>query len=163
MPELRRLEVFDAACQSAFGYLALRMCGDAVVRLAISASRPTLRRHKATAAQAALAAVCSYLDSGSMQGLPPTRLSGTDFQLRVWRLLRQIPRGQIRTYGEIARELASSARAIGGACRANPVLILVPCHRVVSAHGLGGFAGQANGRWTDLKKRLLAAEGVLMR
>ena len=91
----------------------------------------------------------------------PLELTGTAFQQRVWALLRTIPVGQTRTYGEIARELGSAARAVGQACRANPCPIVVPCHRVVGQRGLGGFAGDRTGRRLTIKRRLLEHEGVL--
>jgi methylated-DNA-[protein]-cysteine S-methyltransferase len=76
---------------------------------------------------------------------------GTTFQQRVWRALWQIHWGQTRSYAEIAARLGSpgAARAVGGACGANPLPLLIPCHRVVAAHGgLGGFsAGLARKRW----------------
>jgi methylated-DNA-[protein]-cysteine S-methyltransferase len=85
---------------------------------------------------------------------------GTKFQQRVWALMRAIPAGQTRTYGSIARELGSAPRAVGQACRANPLPIVVPCHRVVAAHGLGGFAGDTSGRRLAVKRWLLRHEGV---
>jgi methylated-DNA-[protein]-cysteine S-methyltransferase len=89
---------------------------------------------------------------------PPPQLEGTDFQQRVWRALQAIPFGRTRTYGEIARELGSAPRAVGGACRANPCVILVPCHRVVAADGPGGFAGRTRGPWFAIKEQLLGHE-----
>lgn len=91
----------------------------------------------------------------------PLRLQGTPFQRRVWAALRAIPSGRTRTYGELARELGTSARAIGGACRANPCPIVVPCHRVVAANGLGGFAGDTSGRKLAVKRWLLEHEKAL--
>lgn len=88
------------------------------------------------------------------------RLPGTAFQQRVWAELRRIPPGETRTYGEIARLLGSGARAVGQACRANPCPIVVPCHRVVAASGLGGFAGDTSGRKLDVKRWLLNHEAV---
>lgn len=85
---------------------------------------------------------------------------GTEFQRRVWALMRAIPPGQTRTYGSIARELGSAPRAVGQACRANPLPIVVPCHRVVAARGLGGFAGDTSGRRLAVKRWLLRHEGV---
>lgn len=85
---------------------------------------------------------------------------GTDFQRRVWALMRAIPAGQTRTYGEIARELGSAPRAVGQACRANPLPIVLPCHRVVAAQGLGGFAGDTSGRRLAIKRWLLRHEGA---
>ncbi len=90
----------------------------------------------------------------------PLHLAGTEFQQRVWAALRAIPPGRTRTYGDLAAELGTSARAVGGACRANPCPILVPCHRVVAATGLGGFAGDRSGRKLAIKRWLLGHEGV---
>jgi methylated-DNA-[protein]-cysteine S-methyltransferase len=72
----------------------------------------------------------------------PLAQHGTDFELRVWERLREIPYGETCTYGEIARELSSSARAVGRANGRNQISIIVPCHRVVGANGsLTGYAG----------------------
>lgn len=86
-------------------------------------------------------------------------LHGTPFQYRVWEQLQQIPVGQSRSYGEIARELGSGAQAVAGACRANPLPILIPCHRVVAANGLGGYMGQLEGETVAIKRWLLHYEG----
>ena len=85
---------------------------------------------------------------------------GTLFQKSVWHELTKIPIGQTRTYGEIANKLNSSARAVGNACRKNPIQIIIPCHRVVSAKGLGGYAGKTEGKQIKIKRWLLSHEGV---
>jgi methylated-DNA-[protein]-cysteine S-methyltransferase len=84
---------------------------------------------------------------------------GTDFQKRVWRALSRIPSGEVRTYGELARELVSGPRAVAGACRANPWPLIVPCHRIVAANGEGGYCGQTQGPYLAIKRWLLAHEG----
>lgn len=89
----------------------------------------------------------------------PMRLSGTPFQVSVWRALCAIPPGATRSYGALAEQLGSSARAIGNACRANPIPIIIPCHRVIARHGLGGYGGAVAGAQLDIKSRLLAHEG----
>jgi methylated-DNA-[protein]-cysteine S-methyltransferase len=71
----------------------------------------------------------------------PLRPHGTPFQRRVWAAIAAIPVGQTLSYGDLAKALASGPRAVGGACGANPYPIVVPCHRVVAAEGLGGFGG----------------------
>ena len=86
--------------------------------------------------------------------------NGTPFQKSVWRELSKIPLGETRTYGEIANKLSSSPRAVGNACRKNPIAIIIPCHRVISAQGLGGYAGATEGRQLDIKRWLLNHEGV---
>ncbi len=85
---------------------------------------------------------------------------GTTYQQRVWRALQQIPPGQTRTYGQLATQLKSSPRAVGNACRQNPVPLLVPCHRVVAATGLGGFGGETQGKRLAMKRWLLEHEGA---
>lgn len=88
----------------------------------------------------------------------PTAQRGTEFQQRVWQMLRSIPFGQTRTYGELARELgmANGARAVGRAVGSNRLFVVVPCHRVISPKSLTGFAGGLS-----MKRKLLALEGSL--
>ena len=83
---------------------------------------------------------------------------GTPFQLRVWHALMGIPAGHPATYGALAKRLGTAARAVGQACGSNPLPILIPCHRVVAAHGLGGFMHSAAGAPLDVKTWLLAHE-----
>ncbi len=92
----------------------------------------------------------------------PLDLHGTDFQKRVWQALLRIRPGEVRTYGDIARELLTSPRAVGNACRRNPIPIIVPCHRVVAANGIGGFSGTTSGRRLEVKRWLLGHEGVCL-
>jgi len=98
-----------------------------------------------------------FQDPGHLIDLS-TELLGTAFQRRVWRAIATIPAGSTRTYGALAADLGSSARAVGGACRANPCPLVVPCHRVVARRGLGGFAGDLDGRLLAIKRDLLAHE-----
>jgi len=88
----------------------------------------------------------------------PMAVRGTPFQRRVWSALKAIPAGERRTYGALARKLGSSPRAVGGACRTNPIPIIIPCHRVVSATGPGGYAGHTGGRNLEIKQWLLSHE-----
>ena len=86
------------------------------------------------------------------------RISGTAFQIKVWSQLQKIAYGQVRTYGEIAKNLKTSPRAVGNACRANPVALLVPCHRVISASGMGGYLGETDDSMVAIKRWLLDRE-----
>lgn len=88
----------------------------------------------------------------------PLIYQGSDFQQQVWQYLATIPIGDTRSYSEVATALNSSARAVGNACRANPFPIVVPCHRVVSKSGIGGFGGKIDGRAITVKKWLLEHE-----
>lgn len=80
------------------------------------------------------------------------------FQQRIRAAMQAIAYGCTRTYGDIARELGTAARAVGRACGDNPLPLVVPCHRVVAGHGLGGYSG---GRGRESKRRLLEHEGAL--
>lgn len=84
--------------------------------------------------------------------------AGTPFQLRVWHALMKIPAGKPTTYGVLAKQLGTAARAVGQACGTNPLPILIPCHRVVAANGLGGFMHASSGAPLDVKTWLLAHE-----
>ena len=99
-----------------------------------------------------------YLEGQNTVFDVPLMTRGSEFQQKVWSELEAIPSGQTRTYGEIARKMGSSPRAIGGACRRNPVAVIVPCHRVVSASGAGGYAGDTQGNNMKVKLWLLDHE-----
>ena len=88
----------------------------------------------------------------------PLLVEGTPFQLRLWEALRAIPRGKSLTYGELARRLGAEARAVGQACGDNRLPIVIPCHRVVAADGIGGFAHATGGYLLEAKRWLLAHE-----
>lgn len=91
----------------------------------------------------------------------PLAPHGTAFQRKVWQALAAIPAGQVRTYGELASELGTSPRALGGACGRNPIPVIVPCHRVLAAdRSLGGYSGMDG---VETKRFLLALEGALPR
>ena len=88
----------------------------------------------------------------------PLLLQGTPFQQRVWRALLNLPAGETVSYGALATQLATGARAVGNACRANPVPIIVPCHRIVACDGLGGYSGAIAGTQLGIKRWLLEHE-----
>ncbi len=83
-------------------------------------------------------------------------IQGTDFQKSVWKKMIQIPYGKTKSYGEIAKSLKKpgAARAVGTACGKNPILLAIPCHRVVGSTGLGGFSGGG----LSVKRKLLSLE-----
>ena len=89
------------------------------------------------------------------------QLNVSPFQEKVLKQLLRIPYGETRTYGEIAKVLKTSPRAIGNACRRNPLSIIIPCHRVVAANGIGGYSGQTEGEQLAIKRRLLQLEGAI--
>ena len=88
----------------------------------------------------------------------PLLIEGTAFQRSAWAAMRAIPRGRTRTYGELARELGGEARVVGQACGDNRLPIIIPCHRVVAADGIGGFAHATDGYPIEAKRWLLLHE-----
>lgn len=148
------------ACYSGQGLCGLKFpSGARRGKRVTGASRPPVQVQAWHAA--ARQALKHALNGQAAGSLPPLDLSaGTDFQRRVWRVLRRIRTGQTRTYAEVARAIGKpqAARAVGGACGANPIPVLVPCHRVLAANrGLGGFS--AGLIW---KRALLRREGIML-
>ena len=88
----------------------------------------------------------------------PVVVEGSALQRKVWDAMCAIPRGRTRTYGEIGRELGADPREIGQACGDNRLPIVIPCHRVVAADGLGGFAHSTGGYLLEVKRWLLMHE-----
>ena len=88
----------------------------------------------------------------------PVLIEGSELQRGVWDKMCAIPRGRTRTYGELARELGADARAIGQCCGDNRLPIVIPCHRVVAADGIGGFGHATSGYLLEAKRWLLAHE-----
>ena len=83
---------------------------------------------------------------------------GTEYQKHIWNTLRRCPSGKVWSYGDLAEKVNSGARAVGNACRRNPIPIVVPCHRIVSANGIGGYAGKTAGSYMLIKEWLLQHE-----
>ena len=106
-------------------------------------------------------AVKSILSGKAARELPPLDVScGTEFQRSVWSELRRIKPGATQSYGDVAKSIGNkkAVRAVGGACGANPIPLIIPCHRVLAANRkIGGFSGGM-----DWKRKLLACEGIVL-
>ena len=104
--------------------------------------------------------LAAYFDGSLTTFDLPLRLGGSDHDCAVWNEMSLIPYGSQMTYGELANRIGSVARAVGGACGANPIPIIIPCHRVVGAGGrMTGFSG---GEGVETKQWLLRHEGALL-
>ncbi|MGD8557746.1 MAG: methylated-DNA--[protein]-cysteine S-methyltransferase [Chromatiales bacterium] len=155
------MEKYDAVIKSPIGHIGILAEADRItgVRLVVEGTRERMPR-EGVAADAARA-LKTYFRTGQWPAEIPLQEQGTEFQKRVWGLLRTITPGTTLTYGEVARRLQTSPRAIGQACRTNPCPILTPCHRVVAANGTGGFSGEIDGEWPGIKAWLLRHEGYI--
>ncbi|MEE9342446.1 MAG: methylated-DNA--[protein]-cysteine S-methyltransferase [Gammaproteobacteria bacterium] len=150
---------YDAILPWQFGSLGLKMDGRSVSRVDFLGKRACKNPLHADAVMA-VDSLQAYLEQANVELEFSVKFIGTPFQKTVWQALRTIRAGEVLTYGELARKLGSSPRAVGGACRENPVPVLVPCHRVISASGLGGFAGNRDGKMISIKRWLLHHEGL---
>jgi methylated-DNA-[protein]-cysteine S-methyltransferase len=114
-------------------------------------------------AEQAASQVARYFEDPDFHFDLPLYEAGTEFQRRVWERIVAIPRGSVRTYGQLAKLLESHPRAVGQACGANWFPLVIPCHRVTASGGLGGFAStdDENGFHLSVKRWLLRHEGAL--
>ncbi|SAL11252.1 methylated-DNA--[protein]-cysteine S-methyltransferase [Caballeronia humi] len=154
---------FNAIIDAPFGKVGIRTDGSTVREIVYLPLSAHCVEPDTPLAQAAAEQIHRYFDDPSMHFDLPLASRGTAFQRRVWRAISSIPPGDVWTYGQLAQSIGSVPRAVGQACGSNPLPIVVPCHRVVAASGLGGFAHHAGDNFfTDVKRWLLAHEGVLI-
>ena len=141
-----------------FGVLGIRCNDRALLGIDFLSSREKAKRATGPFSKTVCEQLLHYLNNPDAQFTVSFSASGTAHQQKVWQAMRNIPRGETRSYGELAAELKSAAQAIGQACGANPIPIVIPCHRVVGKSGLGGFMGHVSGVSLDIKRWLLAHE-----
>jgi methylated-DNA-[protein]-cysteine S-methyltransferase len=155
-------EIFSAIVAAPFGAMGIRT-EDARLRELVYL--PAHFHEKApidpVAEQAAEQVLCYFADPDFAFSLPLLAL-GSQFQRRVWDAISTIPRGSVRTYGQLAKLIGSAPRAVGQACGANWYPLVIPCHRVTAAGGLGGFSNHddENGFHLSVKRWLLKHEGA---
>ena len=151
---------WSAKIRAPFAMLGIRSDGRAITRLAYlpASERPQSPSDKVS--EIAVRELARYLEDPAFRFSVPLATGGTPFQQRVWAALSGIPVGESRTYGEVARMVRSAPRAIGQACGANRIALIVPCHRVVGALGsMGGFMNAESGDPIAIKRWLLTHEG----
>lgn len=142
---------------SPIGNIGILLIDNAIVKIDVLAGdTPTHRTNKELEQQ-----LQNYFSNPTQTFTFDLKPQGTAFQQRVWHALTMIPVGSTLTYGQLANELQSSPRAIGQACRRNPIPIIIPCHRVIGANSIGGYAGETQGKIADIKTWLLKHESTL--
>ncbi|MCP4700356.1 MAG: methylated-DNA--[protein]-cysteine S-methyltransferase [Gammaproteobacteria bacterium] len=138
----RRSPQYDAVFPAPFAWIGIRLHENALAAVCILGLED--REHIAPAsplAQEAVRQLTNYFQDAAWHFELPLHPAGSAFQQRVREALRQIPPGASMSYGLLAKQLGSGARAVGNACRANPIPVIIPCHRVVGARSLGGYMG----------------------
>jgi len=150
---------YAAVVPAPVGQLGVRMSAGKLLAIDFAPRAACVDRAPDGAVREVLDQLFHYFEDPAWRFDLPLATQGTSFQQRVWQALGRIPSGCTRSYGELALALGSSARAVGGACRRNPVPIVVPCHRVIAAAGgAGGFMGQRDGEALAIKTWLLDHE-----
>ena len=150
----------DATVSWPLGVLGIKMDGNAISRVLFMEEDAAEIRPCNAAAERAADSIKRYFKNPNETPPISVELKGTEFQKKVWHALQQLKPGEVVSYGELAKRLGSGARAVGNACRNNPVPVLVPCHRVVAKNSMGGFSGKQSGLMMDIKIWLLSHEGV---
>jgi methylated-DNA-[protein]-cysteine S-methyltransferase len=148
----------EAIINAPFGQLKLIAENEFLTGIEFLLARHTLTKPASPLLKETETQLAAYFKNPRHRFDLPTKLNGTAFQRRVWQTLCKIPAGAPLTYGQLAQELGTAPRPIGGACGANPIPIVVPCHRVVSASGLGGFMRTRYLGSLNVKSWLLAHE-----
>ncbi|MQR01822.1 methylated-DNA--[protein]-cysteine S-methyltransferase [Glaciimonas soli] len=155
-------DIFSAVVAVPFGAMGIRTDGQ-VIRELVYLPKSFAEKDPADAiAERAMLQITQYFQQEDFQFDLPLADIGTPFQRKVWAQIAAIPRGDVLTYGEVARLVQSAPRAVGQACGANWFPLVIPCHRVTAAGGLGGFShhDEVDGFHLGVKRWLLAREGV---
>lgn len=147
--------------QAPISKLKIEIANEELVALDYISTQIAIKTPKTKLGKSIFQQLDCYFKNPKFEFSLPIHLQGTHFQKAVWALLQQIPPGSTRTYGDLAKQLKSSPRAVGNACRANPIAIIVPCHRVVGKDNMGGYGGATTGMKMDKKLRLLQHESAL--
>ena len=152
---------FDAVVAAPFGGIGVRIAEDAVAELVYLPASMAAVVPRSSLAKLVAAQLEAYLADFRFRFDLPLAVRGSVFQQRVWRAIASIPAGSAMTYGQVARQIQSAPRAVGQACGANWFPLVVPCHRVLAAGGIGGFASHADdGFHLGVKRWLLRHEKV---
>ena len=149
---------FQACLKTPFAVLGIRTDGDYLTDIEFLPRKHPVLEPLTPAAALAWEQLDAYVKDPSFRFTLMLSIGGTLHQMAVWRAMQQIPCGETRTYGELARAIKSAPRAVGQACGKNPVPIIIPCHRIVSSTGMGGFMGAQDGDPIKIKQWLLAHE-----
>jgi methylated-DNA-[protein]-cysteine S-methyltransferase len=155
-------EIFSAIVAAPFGAMGIRTEDGRLRELFYLPPHYQEKEPQDAVAEQACEQVLRYFDDPDFVFDLPLMELGSDFQRRVWAAISAIPRGTVRTYGYVAKEIGSAPRAVGQACGANWFPLVIPCHRVTASGGLGGFSNHddENGFHLSVKRWLLKHEGV---
>lgn len=149
-----------AAVAAPFGGIEIESDGEWITALRF-VRQPRIIEPTDALASRAVSQLQSYLANPQTVFDLPLKIGGTEFQRHVWSAIAAIRCGTTRRYGDIAAELDAPARSVGQACGDNRLPVVIPCHRVIGASGIGGFAHSRNGFELSVKRWLLEHENAL--
>ena len=151
---------FNARMKTPFAVLGVRTARDVITDIEYLPKSERAKAPDNALAERAVRQIERYFADPEFRFSLPLAAADTAFRGRVRHALAGIPVGESRTYGELARQLHTAPRAVGGACGANNIALVVPCHRVVGGQGsLGGFMHAVDGDPLAIKRWLLTHEG----
>jgi len=149
---------YQAKLSAPFGILGIRCDREALTGIDLLPSGEIQQDTSSSFAENVCRQLLRYFADPDAPFTIPLKFSATTHRQKVWQAMQLIPRGQTRSYGELAVELKSCAQAVGQACGANPIAIIIPCHRIVGKAGLGGFIKSTGDTQLDIKRWLLTHE-----
>lgn len=149
---------FQAIISAPFGKLGIRCSDTDLLGIEFLPGKTKTQLPTGKMAKTICAELEAYLADARHEIDLPFELDGSHHRCEVWQAMLEIPCGQTLTYGELAKNIGSSAQAVGQACGANPIPLVIPCHRVVGKAGLGGFMHRADEDALDIKRWLLDHE-----
>lgn len=155
------LEAFQAKFPAPFAVLGIRTVGERLTGIEYLPKHAAILAPLNQVAERACRQIERYLDDAEFRFDLPFEFRGSEFQRKVWLAVYRIPSGSTRSYLDIARELRTAPRPVGGACGANRIPLVIPCHRVLASHGIGGFMHARRGPALEIKRWLLRHEGVI--
>lgn len=154
------LKIYQARMAMPFGILGIVTDGEYLTEIDFLPDETLILPAQTPLALKVCAQLQAYAADPDFRFELPLQPHGSSYQKRVWQALLEIPSGKIESYGALAKHLGSAPRAIGQACGANPIPVIIPCHRVLAKAGLGGFMRHADGNPLRIKRWLLEHEHV---
>ncbi|EKD45626.1 MAG: hypothetical protein ACD_69C00203G0002 [uncultured bacterium] len=149
---------YSCVINSCVGKLGIIIANNQIAKIVYLSTKARLISPKNLVTRQIVSKIKKYFCNPRLQFKLVMNLSGTVLQIKIWKALQKIPCGKTITYGELAQKIGTSPRVIGNACRRNPIPIIIPCHRVVAANGLGGYCGNVNSGAIKIKEWLLKHE-----
>lgn len=150
---------FSAIIETPIGLLGIKVADEKVIGIEFLANAETfIPKDKFTLH--VIKDLQQYFKNPTHKFKLALNISGSDFQKKAWAAIAKIPSGKTASYGELAKLLHTSPRAIGNACKTNPIPLIIPCHRVTAKDGIGGFSGVISGTPISIKSFLLEHETI---